>query len=205
MFLTLRKPNPSGRKLNRSLVAIFTIGLVLTSAYFISAQEDTRPDRSSRQQQERRQRGERGRGRFDPAQMAERQTQRAIENLNLSDEESTVLVPRIKAIAQHRLQQRQALRPLTQALRTAVNGENQAEIKSALDALKAQQNEQQTKADALEKELVELLTLRQEAQLTIAGVVNSDSGFGGFGGRRGRLGGGDGRRGNRPDRPRDNQ
>jgi hypothetical protein len=205
MFLTLRKPNPSGRKLNRSFVGIFTIGLVLASAYFISAQEDTRPDRSSRQQGERGQRGERGRGQFDPAQMAERQTQRAIENLNLSDEESAVLVPRIKAIAQHRLQQRQALRPLTQALRTAVDGENQAEIKSALDALKAQQDEQQTKAEALERELVELLTLRQEAQLTIAGVVNSDSGFGGFGGRRGGLGGGDRRRGDRPDRPRGNQ
>lgn len=204
MFLTLRKPNPSGRKLNRLLVAIFTIGLVLTSAYFISAQEDTRPDRSSRQQQERGQRGERGRGQFNPAQMAERQTQRAIENLNLSDEEAAVLVPRIKAIAQHRLQQRQTLRPLTQALRTSVDGEDKAKIKSALDALKAQQNEQQTKAEALEKELVELLTLRQEAQLTIAGVVNSD-GSGGFGGRRGRLGGGDGRRGNRPDRPRGNQ
>lgn len=204
MFLTLRKPNPSSRKLNRLLVAIFTIGLVLTTAYFISAQEDTRPDRSSRQQQERGQRGERGRGQFNPAQMAERQTQRAIENLNLSDEEAAVLVPRIKAIAQHRLQQRQTLRPLTQALRTSVDGEDKAEIKSALDALKAQQNEQKTKAEALEKELVELLTLRQEAQLTIAGVVNSDGGSGGFGGRRGRLGGGDGRRGDRPDRPRGN-
>lgn len=204
MFFTLKKPNPSGRKLNRLLVAIFTIGLVLTSAYFISAQEDTRPDRSSREQRTRGERGERGRGQFNPAQMAERQTQRAIENLNLSDEEAAVLVPRIKAIAQHRLQQRQALRPLTQALRTSVDGEDKAEIKSALDALKAQQNEQKTKAEALEKELVELLTVRQEAQLTIAGVVNSD-GSGGFGGRRGRLGGGDGRRGNRPDRPRGNQ
>ncbi len=201
MFFSLKKPNPSSRKLNRSFVGIFTIGLVLTSAYFISAQEDTRPDRSSREQ---RTRGERGRGQFNPAQMAERQTQRAIEDLNLSAEEAAVLVPRIKAIAQHRLQQRQALRPLTQALRTSVDGEDKAEIKSALDALKAQQNEQKTKAEALEKELVELLTLRQEAQLTIAGVVNSD-GSGGFGGRRGRLGGGDGRRGNRPDRPRGNQ
>ena len=205
MFLTLRKPNPSNRKLNRSFVGIFTIGLVLASAYFISAQEDTRPDRSSREQRTRGERSERGRGQFNVAEMVERQTQRAIEDLNLSGEEAAVLVPRIKAIAQHRLQQRQALRPLTQALRTSVDGEDKAEIKSALDALKAQQNEQRTKAEALEKELIDLLTLRQEAQLTIAGVVNSDGGFGGFGGRRGRLGGGDGRRGNRPDRPRGNQ
>ena len=204
MFFTLQKPNPSSRKLNRSFVGIFTIGLVLVSAYFISAQEDTRPDRSSREQRARGERGERGRGQFNVAEMVERQTQRAIEDLNLSDEEAAVLVPRIKAIAQHRLQQRQTLRPLTQALRTSVDGEDKAEIKSALDALKAQQNEQKTQAEALEKELVELLTVRQEAQLTIAGVVNSDDG-GGFGGRRGGFGGGDRRRGDRPDRPRGNQ
>ena len=107
MFLTLRKPNLSSPKLNRPLVAILIIGLVLSSAYFISAQEDTRPDRSSRQRQERGERGERGRRQLDPAQMVERQTQRAVENLNLSDEETAVLVPRIRAIAQHRLQQRQ--------------------------------------------------------------------------------------------------
>ena len=205
MFFALQKPNPSNPKLNRSFVGILTIGLVLISAYFISAQEDTRPDRSSREQRGRGERGERGRGQFNVAEMVERQTQRAIENLNLSDEEGAVLVPKIKAIAQHRLEQRQTLRPLTQALRTSVDGEDKAEIKSALDALKAQQNKQKTKAEALEKELVELLTLRQEAQLTIAGIVNSDGGAGGFGGRRGRLGGGDGRRGDRPDRPRGNQ
>ena len=205
MFFALQKPNPSNPKLNRSFVGILTIGLVLISAYFISAQEDTRPDRSSREQRGRGERGERGRGQFNVAEMVERQTQRAIENLNLSDEEGAVLVPKIKAIAQHRLEQRQTLRPLTQALRISVDGEDKAEIKSALDSLKAQQNKQKTKAEALEKELVELLTLRQEAQLTIAGIVNSDGGAGGFGGRRGRLGGGDGRRGDRPDRPRGNQ
>lgn len=205
MFFTLRKPNPSNPKLNRSFVGVLTIGLVLISAYFISAQEDTRPDRSSREQRGRGERGERGRGQFNVAEAVERQTQRAIENLNLSDEEGAVLVPKIKAIAQHRLEQRQTLRPLTQALCTSVDGEDKAAIKSALDALKAQRDKQKTRAEALEKELVELLTLRQEAQLTIAGIVNSDGGAGGFGGRRGRLGGGDGRRGDRPDRPRGNQ
>ena len=205
MLLTFRKPNPSSPKLNRLLVALFVIGLVLSSAYFISAQEDTRPDRSSRQQQERRQRGERGRGQFDPAQMAERQTQRAIENLNLSDEETAVLVPRIKAIAQHRLQQRQELRPFAQTLRTSVDAGDNTQIKAALKSFKAHQAAQKEKAEALEKELVELLTVRQEAQLTIAGIVNNDSGFGGFGGRRGRIGGGDGRRGDRPDRSQGNQ
>ena len=204
MFFALQKPNLSSPKLNRSLVAIFIIGFVLSSAYFISAQEDTRPNRSSRQQQERRERGERGRGQFDPAQMAERQTQRAIEGLNLSDEEATILVPKIKTIAQHRLQQRQELRPFTQALRTSVDSGDNTQIKTALKSFKAHQAAQKEKTEALEKDLVELLTVRQEAQLTIAGIVNNDSGFGGFGGRRGRLGDGERRRGNRPDRPQGN-
>ena len=204
MFLTLRKPNLSSPKLNRPLVAIFIIGLVLSSAYFISAQEDTRPDRSSRQQQERRERGEGRRGQFDPAQMAERQTQRAIEDLNLSDEEAAVLVPKIKAIAQHRLQERQELRSFAQALRTSVDSGDNKQIKAALKSFKAHQAAQKDKAETLEQELVELLTLRQEAQLTIAGVVNNDSGFSGFGDRRGRRGSGEGRRGNRPDRPQGN-
>ena len=173
MFLTLRKPNLSSPKLNRLLIAIFVIGFVLSSAYFISAQEDTRPDRSNLQQGERGQRGEGGRRQFNPEQMAERQTERAIEDLNLSDEETSILVPKIKA---------------------------------ALKTFKAQQAARNTTAKALEKDLVELLTVRQEAQLTIAGIVNSDGGgFGGFGGRRGRAGGGEGRRGNRPDRPQGNQ
>ena len=204
MFFALQKPNLSSPKLNRSLVAIFIIGFVLSSAYFISAQEDTRPDRSSRQQQERRERGEGRRGQFDPAQMAERQTERAIEGLNLSDEEATILVPKIKAIAQHRLQQRQDLRPFTQTLRTSVDDGDSTQIKAALKSFKAHQAAQKEKAEALEKDLVELLTVRQEAQLTIAGIVNNDSGFGGFGGRRGRLGDGERRRGNRPDRPQGN-
>ena len=204
MFLTLRKSNLSSPKLNRPLVAILIIGLVLSSAYFISAQEDARPDRSSRQQQQRGERGERGRGQFDPVQMVERQTQRAIENLNLSDEETAVLVPRIKAIAQHRLQQRQELRPFAQTLRTSVDAGDRTQIKAALKSFKAQQSTQKEKAKTLEKDLVELLTVRQEAQLTIAGIVNNDSGFGGFGNRRGRLGDGERRRGNRPDRPQGN-
>ncbi|MDE0041693.1 MAG: hypothetical protein OXT74_06635, partial [Candidatus Poribacteria bacterium] len=87
-------------------------------------------------------------------------------------------------------------------LRTAVDSGDNAQIKSALEALKAKQSEQKTKSASLEDDLVELLTVRQEAQLTIAGIVNNSGGFRGFGGRRGRIGGGDGRRGDRTRRNR---
>lgn len=205
MSVNLKQPN-------RLLIIVCAIGLVLTSEYFISAQEDTRPDRSTRQRQQNRQ-GQRegGRRQFNPEQMIQRQTERAIENLNLSNEETAVLTPMIKGILQHRMQQRQVLRPFTEALRTAVDGNDDAQVKAALQALKTERNAQKTKAETLEKQLIELLTVRQEAQLTIAGIVNSDGGFSGFGRRRGRDGrdgrdgrnGRDGRRGTnaRPNRP----
>ena len=195
MSCTLKKMNLSRQEITRPLTLIFIVGFVLTSAYYISAQEDTRPDRSNRREQGRGDRGGGRRGEFNLAEMVERQTQRAIEELNLSEDEKIVLAPRIKAITEHRMGRRQELRPLVEALRTAVDSGDNAQIKSALDALKAKQSEQTTKSDSLKKGLVELLTLRQEAQLTIAGIVNNSGGFGGFGGRRGRAGGGDGRRG----------
>ena len=198
MFLA-KQPDLSGRKSNHLLTLTLIVGLVLTSAYFISAQEDTRPDRP-RQQRQGGQRGEGGRRQFDPAQMVERQTQRAIEWLNLSGEEAAILEPRIKAIAQNRIQQRQEMQPLMGALRSAVDGGDEAQITSALEALKAKRKIHKAKSGALEKDLVELLTLRQEAQLTVAGIVNSDGGFGGFGGRGG-FGGGRRRGGDGQGRP----
>ena len=197
MSRILKKMNLSRQEMTRPLTLIFIVGFVFTSAYYISAQEDTRPDRSNRGEQGRGNRGGEQRGQFNLEEMVERQTQRAIEELNLSEDEKTVLVPRIKAITEHQIGRRRDLRPLVEALRTAVDSGDNAKIKSALDALKAKQSQQKTKSDSLQAGVVELLTVRQEAQLTIAGIVNNSGGFGGFGGRRGRTGGGDGRRGDR--------
>ena len=197
MSRILKKMNLSRQEMTRPLTLIFIVGFVFTSAYYISAQEDTRPDRSNRGEQGRGNRGGEQRGQFNLEEMVERQTQRAIEELNLSEDEKTVLVPRIKAITEHQIGRRRDLRPLVEALRTAVDSGDNAQIKSALDALKAKQSQQKTKSDSLQAGVVELLTVRQEAQLTIAGIVNNSGGFGGFGGRRGRPGGGDGRRGDR--------
>ena len=197
MSRILKKMNLLRQEMTRPHTLIFIVGFVLTSAYYISAQEDTRPDRSNRGEQGRGNRGGEQRGQFNLEEMVERQTQRAIEELNLSEDEKTVLVPRIKAITEHQIGRRRDLRPLVEALRTAVDSGDNAKIKSALDALKAKQSQQKTKSDSLQAGVVELLTVRQEAQLTIAGIVNNSGGFGGFGGRRGRIGGGDGRRGDR--------
>lgn len=195
MSFTLAKFNQLRHKLTHPLTLLLTIGLAFTGAHYISAQEDTRPDRSSRGDLSRGDRGGGRRGQFNLEEMVERQTQRAIEALNLSEDEKTILVPRIKAIAELQVGRRRELRPLMEALRTAVDSGNNAQIKSALESLKSKQSEQKAKSASLEDDLVELLTLRQEAQLTIAGIVNNSGGFRGFGGRRGRTG--DGTRRNR--------
>ncbi|MDE0040946.1 MAG: hypothetical protein OXT74_02835, partial [Candidatus Poribacteria bacterium] len=100
MSFRLGKLNPFWRKLTHPLTLLLTIGFAFTGAYYISAQEDTRPDRASRGDLGRSDRGGGRRGQFNLEEMVERQTQRAIETLNLSEDEKTVLVPRIKAIAE---------------------------------------------------------------------------------------------------------
>ena len=83
MFRILKKMNLSRQEMTRPLTLIFIVGFVLTSAYYISAQEDTRPDRSNRGEQGRGNRGGERRGEFNLEEMVERQTQRTIEELNL--------------------------------------------------------------------------------------------------------------------------
>ena len=179
------------------LVFVLVIGLVLMTAYLLSAQQDEGRGRSRQ--------GPGGeRPQFDPAEMVERMIDRSIEPLNLSAEETAVLKPKIKAIFQTRMEQGQQMREVIQSLRTAIDTKDEAQIKAKLAAVKAKRQEQKAKVEAMEKDLIELLTLNQEAQLTVSGVVNSDGGGGGFGGfggggfggRQGRPGGNGPQRGN---------
>jgi uncharacterized membrane protein YccC len=183
------------RNLNRLLTFALIVGLVLTTAYFISAQqEDTRRQRPGQQGQRQ------GRRQFDPEAMMKRMVDRTMEQLKLSEEESAILKPKIEGILQTRTQQSTEMRTLMRDLRTAVDAKDDAQIKAKLDAVKTKRKEHKAQSEKLEKELIELLTVTQEAQLTISGIVNSDGSgfFGGFGGRdRGGMRGGEGARGAR--------
>ena len=178
------------RNLNRLLTFVLIVGLVLTTAYFISAQQGG-SRRQPSDQQSRRQ--------FDPEAMIKRRVDRIVQQLNLSEEETAVLKPNIEGILQTRVQQSTEMRTLMSDLRNAINAKDDAQIKAKLDAVKAKQKEHKAQAENLEKELVELLTVTQEAQLTISGIVNSDGSgfFGGFGGQRQQRPGGQGSRGAR--------
>ena len=178
------------KRLNQLLAFVLIVGLVLTTAYFISAQEDTRRERPRGQREGRRQ--------FNPEEMIKRRVERVIEQLKLSEEETAVLKPKIEGIMQARTKQSTEMRTLISDLQKAIEAKDDAQIKTKLDAVKAKRKGHRTQAETLEKELVELLTVTQEAQLTISGIVNSDGSgafFGGFGGRG--MRGGEGRRGAR--------
>ena len=176
------------RNLNRLLTLVLIVGLVLTTAYFISAQQGGSRRQPSDQQ---------GRRQFDPEAMMKQRLDRIMQQLNLSEEEAAVLRPKIENIMQTRIKQSTEMRTLMSDLRTAINAKDEAQIKAKLDAVKDKQKEHKAQTEEMEKELVELLTVTQEAQLTIAGIVNSDGAgfFGGFGGQqdRGGMRGGTGR------------
>jgi Spy/CpxP family protein refolding chaperone len=178
------------RNLNRLLAFVLIVGLVLTTAYFISAQqEDSRRQRPGQGQRE-------GRRQFDPEAMMKQRLDRIVQQLNLSEEETAVLKPKIEGIMQTRTQRNTEMRTLMSDLRTAVDAKDEAQIKAKLDAIKAKRKEHKAQAEKSEQELVELLTVTQEAQFTIAGIVNSDGSgfFGGFGNQdRGGTRGGAGR------------
>ena len=180
------------RRFSPLLSLVLIAGLLLTVTYMLSAQDgpdrNQRPDRGNRQsnrgnQQSNRgnQQSNRGNQQFDPAQMIERMTERAIESMKLPEEEAEILKPFVHTLVQTRMEQSQQQREAVQALRAAVDANNTAEITSKLAALKVMRKDHQAKSEALEQNLLELLTVEQEAQLTVSGIVNSD-GMGMMGG-----------------------
>ena len=194
------------RRFSPLLSLVLIAGLLLTVTYMLSAQDgpdrNQRPDRGNRQSNRGNQQSNRGNQQFDPAQMIERMTERAIESMKLPEEEAEILKPFVHTLVQTRMEQSQQQREAVQALRAAVDANNTAEITSKLAALKVMRKDHQAKSEALEQNLLELLTVEQEAQLTVSGIVNSDGmGMmgGGFRGRQqgaGQRPGGQAPRGN---------
>jgi Spy/CpxP family protein refolding chaperone len=175
------------RKFNRLLAFMLVVGLVLTTAYVISAQQSERRQRPEGQQQQRPQ--------MNPAEMMKQRVEQIMKALNPSEEEAAVLKPKIEGLLQTRIDQSRETRNLIDALRKAIEAKDDAQIEAKLSEVKAKRKEHKANIEKLENELIELLTVKQEAQLTVSGVINSD-GFGSFfGNRRGPAGGGGGQPG----------
>ncbi|MBC8235397.1 CotH kinase family protein [bacterium] len=157
-------------KFNCLLTFVLVVGLVLTTTYIISAQQDEGRERFRQRRQ------------MDPEAMIPRMVERMMEELNLSDEATDFLKPKIEGIVQTRMKQSLETQELIEALRKAIELNDDVQIKEKLDFVKSKRKEHESKAEALEKELIELLTVEQEVQLTVSGIVNNDGT--GFGDRR---------------------
>jgi hypothetical protein len=172
------------KKLNRPLAFLVAVSLLLTVIHIISAQQQGGRQGRADQQQRRQ---------FDPEAMMNRMMERILGQLSLSEDEAAVLKPKIETILQTRTEQNGEMRDLMDALQKAIDAKDTEQIKTKLAEVKAKRKEHKAKAEALESELTELLTVEQEAQLTVSGVVNSDGfGFGGFRGPGQRTGPGAG-------------
>ena len=130
--------------------------------------------------------GERGqRSQFDPAQMMTRMLERYKEDLGSTDEEWKVIEPLLKKTLEARMQAQmggffrrggpsQTVNPEVEALDKALESKDTPsdEIKTKLAAYR---DAQKKKDDALQKtrdELRKVLTIRQEAQLVLSGVLD---------------------------------
>ncbi len=177
------------KKFNFILTSILVVGMVLLSTHFIYAQQ--RDNTGRRQNQDRPQ--------FDPKKMMERRMQQIMERLKLDEEETAIIKPKIEALTNMRMAQSTETGGLMEALQKAVDEKDEKQIGTALAAVKAKREEQKAKYEEAEEGLIELLTVDQEANLTIMGVVNSDGMGMGF--RFGAPGGGNRQPGgNRPQR-----
>lgn len=161
------------KRVNRILMCLVVLSFVLMTTNMLFAQQESR-------EQERGDRPPQMQGpQMDPAQMMERRMQQILERLKLSNEESAILKPKIEALMNLRMEQGREMRDLINNLQKAIDAKDTNLMKASLTAIKAKREEQRKKLEKAESEITELLTIEQEANLTILGVINSD----GFGGR----------------------
>ncbi len=141
----------------------------MTGSILFAQQESNRQERRDRQPQMQ------GPGpQMTPEQMMERRMQQIIERLKLSNEETAVLKPKIEALMNLRMEQGREMRELISNLQKAIDAKDTNQMKASLNAIKAKREEQRKKLENAESEITELLTIEQEANLTILGVINSD-------------------------------
>ena len=177
---------------------IKSLSLLVVTAVFasvtvdISAQErDSNRDRGNR---ERGDRGGRGgdRGGFDRSQIMERIMDRYRENLAFSVAEWKVVQPKVQAVMENRISGASGMMSMfgssrrgrggdsstektpTSELRDLLEKEKPAkgEIKAKLAAYRADRKAREAKLKKAQEDLRQLLTIKQEAQAVLAGLLN---------------------------------
>ncbi len=173
---------------------IKSLSLLVVTAVFasvtvdISAQERDRDrDRGNRD------RGERGnRGNFDRSQFMERIMERYRENLGISVAEWKVVQPKVQAVMDNRISGTSGMMSFfggrgsrgrgdsstektpTSELRDLLEKDapSKEEIKAKLAAYRADRKAREAKLNKAQEDLRQLLTLKQEAQAVLSGLLN---------------------------------
>lgn len=173
---------------------IKSLSLLVVTAVFasvtvdISAQErDRNRDRGNRE------RGERGnRGNFDRSQIMERIMERYRENLGISVAEWKVVQPKVQAVMDNRISGTSGMMSFfggrgsrgrgdsstektpTSELRDLLEKDDasKGDIKAKLAAYRADRKAREAKLKKAQEDLRQLLTIKQEAQAVLAGLLN---------------------------------
>ena len=173
---------------------IKSLSLLVVTAVFasvtvdISAQErDRNRDRGNRE------RGERGnRGNFDRSQIMERIMERYRENLGISVAEWKVVQPKVQAVMDNRISGTSGMMSFfggrgsrgrgdsstektpTSELRDLLEKDDasKGDIKAKLAAYRADRKAREAKLKKAQEDLRQLLTIKQEAQAVLSGLLN---------------------------------
>ena len=172
----------------KSLLLLVVTAVFASVTVDISAQERDRDrDRGNRD------RGERGnRGNFDRSQIMERIMERYRENLGISVAEWKVVQPKVQAVMDNRISGTSGMMSFfggrgsrgrgdsstektpTSELRDLLEKDapSKEEIKAKLAAYRADRKAREAKLNKAQEDLRQLLTLKQEAQTVLSGLLN---------------------------------
>ena len=174
----------------KSLSLLVVTGVFASVTVDVSAQErDRNRDRENR---ERGDRGGRGgdRGGFDRSQFMERIMDRYRENLGFSVAEWKVVQPKVQAVMDNRISGASGMMSMfggsrrgrdsstektpTSELRDLLEKEDasKGDIKAKLAAYRADRKAREAKLKKAQEDLRQLLTIKQEAQAVLSGLLN---------------------------------
>jgi len=177
MSILSHNPKLSKLAFSRSIALLVTVAFFLAGSCFFLTHAEVEKDDSESEKWEQKKAEKMEMAKVKAAKRIEWKTKKILAKLNLSYEDAEGLAPKIEAVLQHRMVRGKALRPMLKDLKKTMIAGDDATVASALEEFKNKRSALGTELEALEASLLEGLTPRQEALLTLSGVVGIHSGF----------------------------
>ncbi len=177
MSILSHNPKLSKLALSRSIALLVTVAFFLAGSCFFLTHAEAEKDDSESEKWEQEKAEKMEMAKLKAAKRIEWKTKKILANLNLSDEDAEGLAPKIEAVLHHRMMRAKTLGPMLKDLKKTMVAGDDATVASALEEFKNKRAALGTEFEALEASLLEGLTPRQEALLTLSGVVGKHSGL----------------------------